>query len=261
MNKYTDYYYGKEPTDCWIDGHCHLCNEPLSDNYLEEIEEARESNIRIFISTALNRDEIEWHLQNSAPEIKLIAGIHPFYDKSNIKDFAYLAEQCQDGNLWGIGEIGYDNRKNNHNYQKGILYQQLELAREFDLPVVFHVVHRYNELYQTLKNDFPEIRGYIHGFNGSIELVEMLCKLDIGFSIGYKMLQNKEAALIIRRILKHGLIMFETDSPFQKMPGRGNSEKYLIGLSELFEQISSICDVHTDILLDKQWRTYQKMKI
>lgn len=260
MAKNNDYHYSNDPTNCWIDGHCHLCNDPLNETYPGEILQAKEENIRLFLSTALNREEIDWHLNRSSPEIKLIAGIHPFYEKSNLKDLDYLVEQCERGQLWGIGEVGFDNRKNNHNYQKGVLYQQLELALEFDLPVVFHIVHRYNELYQTLKNDFPGIRGYVHGFNGSIELIEMFCKLDIGYSLGYKILQNRDAAVVIRRIYKRGLMMFETDSPFQKFNPNDYSEGYLTGLSSLIDKIGDLSDIHSDDLLDRQWSTYTRMK-
>jgi len=248
--------YGEEPVKCWIDGHCHLCNEPLNDTFGEEISQTYEHNVRLFLSTALNRNEIDWHLVNRRPEIKIVAGIHPFYDKSNIKDFDYLEEQCRKSNLWGIGEVGYDNRKNNHNYQKTILYQQLELAINYDLPVVFHVVHRYNELYQTLKNDFPTIRGFIHGFNGSLELVEMLSRLDIGFSLGYKILQNKDAYSVIRKILRRGLVVLETDSPFQRYP---ESEGFLTGLKGLINRICELSDYHEDDLFDKQWHTFRNI--
>ncbi|MBW6516471.1 MAG: TatD family hydrolase [Candidatus Cloacimonetes bacterium] len=255
MNKFNGNNLG-EINDCWIDGHCHLCNEPLTETFDDEIDQAYEYDIKLFLSTALNRNEIDWHLDNIHPEIKLVAGIHPFYDKSNIKDFDYLVEQCRNKKLWGIGEVGYDNRKNNHNYQKNILYQQLELAVKYDLPVVFHVVHRYNELYQTLKNDFPTIRGFIHGFNGSLELVEMLSRLDIGFSLGYKILQNKDAYSVIRRIIRRGLVVFETDSPFQKSPESAN---YLTGLSFLIDSISDLCEYYKEDLMDKQWSTFRKI--
>jgi TatD DNase family protein len=245
----------------WIDAHCHLCSEPLKDNFRTEIARAGESDIRVFISTALNHKEIDWHLSNYSPEIKLIAGIHPYYDKSNLKDLDYLIEQCRNQELWGIGEIGYDKRKNNHNFQRNVLFQQLEIAKEYDLPVVFHVVGRYNELYQTLKRDFPGIRGFIHGFQGSAELVEMFSRLDIGFSLGYKILMKKGFPDTVRSILKKGLVLFETDAPFQKLPGNENSqESYLSNLKILISRISRSCDLHPEDLMDRQWHTYMMMK-
>lgn len=248
-------------SEYWIDAHCHLCNVPLQDNFKEEIKQAQEHGVELFISTALNRQEIDWHLDNISSEIRLVAGIHPFYDKSDIKDLDYLEQLCKRGQLWGIGEIGYDKRKNNHNYQKTILYQQLELALEYDLPVVFHVVHRFNELYQTLKNDFPGIRGYIHGFNGSYELVEMFSRLPIGFSVGYKLLQKKDFVSVIWKIIKHGWMLFETDAPFQKfISSEKDSRGSLADLTSLTDTISQSCNLNADVLLEKQWRTFLKMQ-
>jgi TatD DNase family protein len=246
---------------CWVDSHCHLCNPPLADRLQNEIDTAGRHNIGIFISTALNREEIDWHLDNTRPEIRFVAGIHPFYDKSTLKDFDYLVEQCRKEKLWGIGEIGYDKRKNNHNYQKNLLYQQLELAEECNLPVILHIVHRYNEIYHTLKNDFPNIRGYIHGFTGSVELVEMFSRFNIGFSIGNKLLAKKDFPRVIQRIIQRGLLLFETDAPFQQ-PGGNNAGQtgLLANLTSLINQVSKGCNLPAEDLLDLQWETMLMMK-
>lgn len=260
MGKKSKYSNKFELAEYWVDAHCHLCNEPLSDHYLEEIEGALQNEVSYFISTALNRKAIDWHLNNPHPNYHLVAGIHPFYDKSNFNDFEYIAQLCKRGLLWGIGEVGFDNRKNNHNHQKNILYPQLELASQYNLPVVFHVVRRYNELYLALKNDFPDIRGYIHGFNGSLEIVEMFSRLNIGFSIGYKLFQKKDVPQIIERILDNGLVLLETDAPFQHNPfDRYNSNGALSGITSIAEEVTKICNYSYDELLEKQWQTYQIM--
>lgn len=246
----------------WIDAHCHLNSQPLDNEYLEEMAQAKEHNIGLFISTALNRQEIDWHLRRRESAIQFVAGIHPYYDKSSIKDFEYLESQCRNGILWGIGEVGYDKRKNNHNFQKTILYKQLDLAREYDLPVVFHVVGRFNELYQTLKNDFPGIRGFIHGFNGSFELVEMFSRLEIAFSIGYKMLQRKDYPEIIRKIYHEGKLLFETDAPFQKIQSiHSDPQNNLLSrLAELIDTIAETCNLNREDILDTQWQAYKMIK-
>ena len=260
MGRYVD-DYRDTPVECWVDSHCHLCNSPLTERLQEEIDSARKEKIGLFISTALNQEEIDWHLDNMRPEIRFVAGIHPFYDKSNLKDFDYLVEQCRNEKLWGIGEIGYDKRKNNHNYQKTILYQQLELAEEFNLPVVFHIVHRYNEFYHTLKNDFPNIRGYIHGFTGSVELVEMFSRFNIGFSVGYKLLAKRDFPQVIKRIIQRGLLLLETDAPFQQ-PGGNQAEQtgLLANLRKIIDQVSNGCGLSVEDLLDIQWETVLMMK-
>ena len=249
-----------ENRESWVDAHCHLCIEPLAANYLDEIEQAENDNINVLISSALSRREIDWHLANQHPNVKLIAGIHPHYDKSNVNDLSYIAELCETGHIWGIGEVGFDNRRNNHNQQKNILYPQLELAARYDLPVIFHVVRRYNELYQTLRYDFPNVRGYIHGFNGSLEIVEMFSRLNIGFSIGYRIFQKRDVVRIIERILDNGMILLETDAPFQQNSLRNQNTDYLLGgVLSIAEKISELCSYPLDEILEKQWQTYQTM--
>lgn len=251
----------KEPHRCWIDAHCHLGNEPLKSNYREEIVQAGNHDIEILVSTALNRSEIDWHLATGNPNIRLVAGIHPVYEKINHDDFEYLLDQCWAGKLWGIGEIGLDNREDNDGQQQKILYSQLELARDFDLPVVFHVVHRYNELFRILKNDFPEIRGYLHGFHGSVELVEMFSRFKLGYSLGYKILQKKDSAQTIKRILQHGLLLMETDAPFQKPDNsRNSSSGILCGLRWLIDQICTVSGLKPEKLMEIQWQTFNTIQ-
>ena len=248
---------GFDDYEHWIDAHCHLCNEPLSDNLQHELEAARRMNINTFISTALTRKEIDWHLANYCPEIKLVAGVHPFYEKSSSEDIPYLEKLCEEDILWGIGEIGFDNRKNNHKYQQNILSDQLELAQQYDLPVVFHVVRRFNELYQLLSKDFPEIKGYIHGFTGSPELVEMLSRLNIAFSLGHRILQQKDAADTIKRIIKNGLYLFETDAPFLPVMNKSTKENSMLcSLNHIVSEVSEVSGVKIDELLEGQWETF-----
>ncbi len=243
----------------WVDAHCHLCSPPLSDNFAQEIEQAKQTNIKSFVSSALNSREIDWHLNHSAPEILITAGVHPYYDKSDESDIPYLVSLCDDKLLWGIGEVGFDSRKNNHNYQKKILLAQLDIANQYNLPVVFHIVKKYNELYQILKNDFPDIRGYIHGFYGSYQMVEMFSRLDnIGFSIGNKLLRYKEADLTLKEIIRHGKYFFETDAPFQRSDDCVSGD-YLTSLIDLVDSVSDLVKVPVMELLDGQWESFQSM--
>jgi TatD DNase family protein len=244
----------------WIDAHCHLCSEPLAGNLSKEIALAGERSINTFISTALTRKEVDWHLDNSAPEIKLVAGVHPFYDKSDSNDISFFADLCSNNSLWGVGEVGFDNRKNNHKFQEKILAEQLEIAQEYDLPVVFHVVKRYNELYQLLNNSFPKIRGFIHGFTGSPELVEMLTRLNIGFSLGHRILQQKDAKDTIVRIIKHGLFLFETDAPFLPQHNKSSQDRGMLSsLHSIISAISEMTGIKTVELLDGQWSTFRAL--
>ena len=75
----------------WIDVHCHLIEERISDDLEKEISEASQLGITGFISSALCKKEYECiepvKFQKFNKFIKWCAGIHPNYEKSSEKDF------------------------------------------------------------------------------------------------------------------------------------------------------------------------------
>ena len=87
----------------WIDAHCHL-NELDEKNVLaREIELAEKSNIKFFLSSALCKSEYEWHKNSDLTNMKWYAGIHPFYEKSDIKDLSRIIELAESRRIIGIG--------------------------------------------------------------------------------------------------------------------------------------------------------------
>jgi len=141
-----------------IDAHCHLADTAFAETWKEEIEKARKVGVETFISSALCEEEFEWHLNNQHLNLNWCAGIHPYYDKTDLRDFDKLIKLCDEKQISGIGEIGLD-RRGDFEFQKPLLLQQLDLARTYNLPVIFHVVGRYYELLKILKNNFPQVRG------------------------------------------------------------------------------------------------------
>ncbi len=200
----------------FIDVHCHLTETRIFDNLEAEIISARKSGITGFISSALCKKEFEMigSLAFSQFEncVKWSAGIHPIYDKKEIDDFDDLIKLCNEKKIIAIGEIGLDGRKDNAEFQEKILLKQLDLAQNYDLPVVFHCVRKHYELYKLLKNNFPKISGFLHGFNASKEIAEKFCEFDLAFSFGSILPKSG----VFQKILKRGFFLFETDAPYQK---------------------------------------------
>lgn len=242
-----------------VDAHCHLSNSYLAENLSSELQEARKKNICEFISTALTVSEMEWHLNQNNPSIKVAAGIHPLYEKDKAIDLQYLDKMASCNKLWAIGEVGLDKRIENHEYQYNILCSQLEIAAAHKLPVIFHIVGRYNELFHILRDEFPNISGYIHGFTGSRQLVKMLTKVDIGFSLGYKALSQKKAADSLAAVLDYGFFFMESDAPYQKDPFSEDDKNHLAGLIKIPQTISELTSYSTETLISIQWRNFMEL--
>ncbi|MFO7896084.1 MAG: TatD family hydrolase [Candidatus Cloacimonadales bacterium] len=192
-----------------VDAHCHLADSRLQAE-LKSLDQVAGNTG--YISCALNSAELKWHLENSDPRIKFVAGIHPLPQTEAAFAIEQVAELCAAQKISGIGEIGLDARAENYQSQKNILLQQLELARDFELPVVLHVVKSYYQLAKLLQNNFPQVQGYLHGFHSSEAVFELFAKYDLAFSLGCR----PPAQQVCRRILQRGHFLLETDAPFQK---------------------------------------------
>ena len=223
-----------------IDAHCHLFTsdnqENISDVY-RYLHKAKSNNITGFISTALTKEELVLHEQNKFQEIQFIAGIHPHYKNTSINDIYFIDEAARNKSIIGLGEIGLDGRFENISKQKKILLAQLEIARDFDLPIIFHIVKEYYNFLSLIKKTFPKTRGYIHNFNGSLEIFQEFRQLNLGFSIHKNLLKRKRNIQIINAIINNCLFFFETDAIIQ------NNKNFNLHQNELVSLINDIANL------------------
>ncbi len=83
-----------------------------------------------------------------------------------------------------IGEIGLDYAldKFDTRIQDHALEIQIELAKEFQLPVIIHCRKAFQLLYDRLKY-FPQVTGVLHAFNGGPEFAEKF--LELGYYLAF----------------------------------------------------------------------------
>lgn len=242
-----------------IDAHCHLCDDKILPNLDNEVADAIAAGTTGFISSALTRDEFDWveltRLHTYHDFFRWSAGIHPNYEKSSEQDLDKLIALCKQKKIAALGEIGLDGRTYNDKWQKQILLKQLDLARYYELPVIFHVVYKFYDLYKILDKNFPRIKGYLHGFNNSLEVAEHFSKFDLGFSLGCRPPKPN----VIKFLVKHGYILFETDAPYQKAKGDKDKINHLKNLQNVVSNISEISGVSQEDLIQIQKRSLHRI--
>jgi TatD DNase family protein len=104
--------------------------------------------------------------------------------------------------------------------QRRYFSAQLELAREFDLPVILHARRAVEEVTLALRR-IGGLRGVVHSFSGSEEQARQLWEL--GFLIGMGGPVTWPRARRLRRIVADMPLQFlllETDAPDQPLVGR-----------------------------------------
>lgn len=118
----------------------------------------------------------------------LTVGIHPWMtDKVSAMDMDILQTAISDPRVAAVGEIGVDPlRGASVDRQVELLRWQLDLAAMASLPVVLHVVRRYDLILRLWKEYRGMSKWAVHGFRGKPSVAASLCSGGIYVSFGDK---------------------------------------------------------------------------
>jgi TatD DNase family protein len=170
-----------------FDTHCHLFMPPMKNHVPEVLERAAQEQVQRLLVPAY--DEASW--ARMAPMTRysgvwLAYGIHPWV--SNLPfDQQRLAQLLAQEKTVALGEVGLDYavRAPDREVQQRVLRQQLEIARQLDLPVILHCRDAAEDLLQILQHFSPPgLRGVIHGFSRSAELARRFLALGLHLAFG-----------------------------------------------------------------------------
>ena len=205
----------------WIDTHCHLDAAEFDADREAVVERARAAGVVQIVVPAIDRGNFE-RVRELAHRHGLgyALGIHPMCTGSAREgDLQALAEalarNAGDPRLVAVGEIGLDHFVGGLDRERQATFfaAQLELAAEFDLPVLLHVRRAVDPVLKHLRR--ARFRGgFAHAFNGSEQQADAFVAL--GFRLGFGGAVTFDRALRIRRVgraVDLGAIVMETDSP------------------------------------------------
>lgn len=177
-------------------------------------------------------------------------GVHPSeVHELNEETFAWLREQTKKRKVVAVGEIGLDyywdkepEVLSNQRYWFG---QQLELAKETNLPVIIHSRDAAADTLQVMKEHHAEeLTGVIHCYSYSKEIAEDFIKMGYYIGIG-GVVTFKNARKLVETVESIPLerILVETDCPYmapEPFRGKRNSSLYLPYVIEKIAQIKGI---------------------
>ena len=210
----------------WVDTHCHLDAPELFPNLPTILEEAAQKGVKAILIPAVQVSDFD-HVKALAhdyakqiPGLVYTLGIHPLYiQKAKESDLLVLKEKIEtnleDPRFVGIGEIGLDYFVEGLDpLRQDFFFQgQLDLAQQFQLPVVLHVRRSQDAILKALRQrTLPG--GIAHAFNGSFQQAEQL--IGMNFKLGFGGAATYTRALQIRRLLTElplDSIVTETDAP------------------------------------------------
>ncbi len=236
-----------------VDTHCHLDFPVFDQDRLLILEKCRQQNITAIVVPGVCRkgwQRLLW-LCHEQETLYPALGLHPcFLDQHQPDDLHKLAQLCDTEPLHAIGEIGLDfynkGYKNRHvndpdrDRQRYYFSEQLQIAKQHQLPVLIHARKSHHEVIQQLKAVQP-LKGIIHAYSGSYEQAREYLKLGfkLGFGGAYTYPKASKLRALVSRLPLDAWVL-ETDAPDMtpvRHHGERNSPQYLLEIAQEFMQL------------------------
>jgi len=202
-----------------VDTHAHL--DMLKEDVGKALGTAAEAGVTevITIGISIESSRIAVELANRYPQVYAVVGMHP-HDAS-LLDHAALQELrtlAGDPRVVGIGETGLDFYRNlsSPQDQKRAFRTQVELAKEFDLPVVIHDREAHTDTMSILEEYAPFDGCLImHCFSGDLAMARAVIDMGGYISVaGPVTFKNARKLPEIVKELPLDKLLLETDCPF-----------------------------------------------
>jgi TatD DNase family protein len=228
-----------------VDSHCHLDAFEFDDDREAVISRARAAGVQQQMLPAV--------AAASWPKLREVCtldaglfpayGLHPMYLDAHRKEhLAQLREWLERERPLAIGECGLDyfveglDREAQSRYFVG----QLQLACEFDLPVIVHARRAVDAVIAAIRK-VGQLRGVIHSYSGSMEQARQLW--DLGFMLGLGGPVTYDRANRLRKLasempLEH--LLLETDAPDQPDAGIRGERNEPARLREVLRAIAEL---------------------
>ena len=206
-----------------IDTHCHLDAREFETDRDAVVAAAREAGVTTLIlpSVEVSGFPAVRACCQRYPGCHPAYGIHPLYVGAAREDDLYTLRQWLRDEISGehppvaVGEIGLDFFVPGHDAsrQEQFFIEQLQIAAEFNLPVLLHVRRAVVQVLKCLRHSKVR-RGIAHAFNGSRQQAQAF--IDLGFKLGFGGAMTWPRATRIRQLaaeLPLESIVLETDAP------------------------------------------------
>ncbi len=204
-----------------IDSHAHLDDERFDKDRDRLIKSLKESGIDLIINPGsdLGSSIKAVSLSEQYDNIYAAVGVHPHsakeMDESTIEVLKSFTNRDK---VVAIGEIGldyyYDNSPREIQRQKFV--EQLELAKEVNLPVIIHTRDAAQETFDILKEaQDGSLKGVLHCYSGSVEMALEYVKMGFYISLGGPItFKNARVSREVAKAVPIDRLLIETDSPY-----------------------------------------------
>ena len=233
-----------------IDTHSHIYLPEFSDDLGQVLRRAENEEISLILMPAI---DIKTHLsmlefEAQYPEKCLsMMGLHPCSVKEGYKqEFKIVGGYFEKRRFVAVGETGldfyWDRTFTKEQYES--FQTQIELAKQYDIPVVIHSRNSIDECIKVIReNQQGNLKGVFHCFSGDEKQAKEI--IDLGFYLGIGgvvTFKNSGLDKVMADIDMKNIVL-ETDAPYlAPVPFRGkrNECSYLKYVVEKLAEIKNV---------------------
>lgn len=233
-----------------IDSHVHLDDERFDGDRDILINSLKDNGIELVINIGADMDSSmnSIELSKRYDNIYAAIGVHPHSaSEMTEKTLDELRDMAKEDKVIAIGEIGLDYYYDNspRDIQRKWFREQLELAKELDLPVIIHSRDATKETYDIIKEaQDGTLRGVLHCFSGSVEVAMEYIKLGFYISIGGTVtFKNARVVREVAEVVSLDRLLIETDCPYltpEPYRGKRNEPMFVKYVAEKIADIRGI---------------------
>lgn len=209
-----------------FDSHAHYDDDAFDADRDELLQSLPQNGICGVINNAVDIETTVFSIKlaEKYSYIRATAGFHPqTADKALAGYIDSVARYVENPLVVAIGEIGLDYYYDNvsRETQLRVFEEQLALAKELDIPVVVHDRDAHKDTLDILKKYM--VRGILHCFSGSVEMMREVMKLGMSISLGGAVtFKNAKHPVLVAQEVPLDRLLLETDAPYMTpVPFRG----------------------------------------
>ena len=247
-----------------FDTHSHYDDEAFDEDREAVLSQIKENGVVGILNCASSYESIDktYNLTIQNDFIYGALGIHPenadeFNDDVE-KEIIELVNKNK--KIIAIGEIGLDyywEENPSKEVQKEVFRRQMKLAETLNLPVIIHDRDAHGDTLEIMK-EFPNVKGIVHCFSGSVEFAVECIKLGYYIGVG-GIVTFKNAKKIVEVVKQIPLesILVETDAPYMApTPNRGkrNKSDYIAYIIEQIAQIKNLNPKEVNLAVNSNFK-------
>ncbi len=232
----------------FTDTHCHIHSHdyPLDAEQAYSTAVASGVSKMICVGTDVRDSTLAAEWAQTHENAWASCGVHPHEAKDGIKGMEQLLKNpVLAQKIVAIGETGLDYHymHSSKNEQIAALEAQLQLALDYNVPVIFHVREAYEDFWAIFSH-FQGVKGVLHSFSDTTATLEkaLTNRLYIGINGIATFTKDKKQTALFTSVPMERLLL-ETDAPYlTPVPHRGkvNEPAYVRLVAECLSDLRSV---------------------